>query len=169
MHIYILSLISSGRRAWQAEHQGSPLWGLGCVYASIDIFPTGQEALLTISSCARKRWNQRAYHLPVGKWQLPYYESPINWWKSCLNFMDINVSWDEWEVIPRNDWQFRSQSLNGGIAFVFCFPADVINSRLLGIDGKGFPFTGSGCHQPVPTPTPPPLLFSLPVTKHLWI
>lgn len=55
MHIYILSLISWQRRGWQAEHQGSPLWGSGCVSATIDSFPKGEGALLTISSCARKR------------------------------------------------------------------------------------------------------------------
>lgn len=69
--------------------------------------------------CQEEKWNQRAYHLLVGRWQLPYYKSPINWWKSCSSFIDVNVSWDWWEVIPREDVQLRSWSLNFEVLFLF--------------------------------------------------
>lgn len=42
-------------REWQEQHQGCPWWGSGSVYATSDSFPVGREALVTTSSCARKR------------------------------------------------------------------------------------------------------------------
>lgn len=70
--------------------------------------------------CQEEKWNQRAYNPFLGRWQLPYYKSPINWGKSRSNFIDMNVSWDRWNTVPRGDIQLRSQSLNFEV--LFCFP-----------------------------------------------